>query len=227
MSTKAKLSDITKNINQQCGSLLEETARIKRNAESLFQLLCKQEAQFQREEKEALRQKKDAEQQELFRQHAKAWTMPDDVEEPKEETAPVQPKQEPVKAEEAPAEKKKAEKKAAPEKTEEKPAEKPAEMTEEKAEEKPAEKPVEEPKKPEPTKQTEQPKQAEQPKSAMDVFASMMSQVSGREVRVVHQPAPRSACYGQNGQGPKVGRNDPCPCGSGKKFKNCCGRGQI
>ena len=22
----------------------------------------------------------------------------------------------------------------------------------------------------------------------------------------------------------KVGRNDPCPCGSGKKFKNCCGR---
>ena len=25
--------------------------------------------------------------------------------------------------------------------------------------------------------------------------------------------------------GPKVGRNDPCPCGSGKKFKNCHGRG--
>jgi preprotein translocase subunit SecA len=23
---------------------------------------------------------------------------------------------------------------------------------------------------------------------------------------------------------PKVGRNDPCPCGSGKKFKSCCGR---
>ncbi len=22
----------------------------------------------------------------------------------------------------------------------------------------------------------------------------------------------------------KVGRNDPCPCGSGKKFKQCCGR---
>ena len=22
---------------------------------------------------------------------------------------------------------------------------------------------------------------------------------------------------------PKVGRNDPCPCGSGKKFKKCCG----
>ncbi len=24
--------------------------------------------------------------------------------------------------------------------------------------------------------------------------------------------------------GPKVGRNDPCPCNSGKKFKNCCGK---
>ena len=22
----------------------------------------------------------------------------------------------------------------------------------------------------------------------------------------------------------KIGRNDPCPCGSGKKYKNCCGR---
>ena len=27
-------------------------------------------------------------------------------------------------------------------------------------------------------------------------------------------------------QGPKVGRNDPCPCGSGKKYKNCCGKNQ-
>jgi len=24
-------------------------------------------------------------------------------------------------------------------------------------------------------------------------------------------------------EAPKVGRNDPCPCGSGKKFKKCCG----
>lgn len=24
--------------------------------------------------------------------------------------------------------------------------------------------------------------------------------------------------------GPRVGRNDPCPCGSGKKYKKCCGR---
>jgi SEC-C motif-containing protein len=23
---------------------------------------------------------------------------------------------------------------------------------------------------------------------------------------------------------PKIGRNDPCPCGSGKKYKHCCGK---
>ena len=33
-----------------------------------------------------------------------------------------------------------------------------------------------------------------------------------------HRPSPVKA-------GPKVGRNDPCPCGSGKKYKNCCGKG--
>ena len=25
-------------------------------------------------------------------------------------------------------------------------------------------------------------------------------------------------------KGEKIGRNDPCPCGSGKKYKNCCGK---
>jgi preprotein translocase subunit SecA len=62
----------------------------------------------------------------------------------------------------------------------------------------------------------------EKPKSAMDVFASMMSQVSGRDVRVVPQP-PRGGAVSVA----SAGRNDPCPCGSGKKFKKCCGRGQF
>ncbi|MGN0846195.1 MAG: preprotein translocase subunit SecA [Kiritimatiellia bacterium] len=62
----------------------------------------------------------------------------------------------------------------------------------------------------------------EKPKTAMDVFASMMSQVSGQEVRVMRQP-PRPGAGGQ----PLVGRNDPCPCGSGKKYKKCCGRDQF
>ena len=39
---------------------------------------------------------------------------------------------------------------------------------------------------------------------------------SDGEVRLDLAPVRREA--------PKVGRNDPCPCGSGKKYKNCCGR---
>ena len=27
--------------------------------------------------------------------------------------------------------------------------------------------------------------------------------------------------------GPKIGRNDPCPCGSGKKYKNCHGKNVV
>ena len=36
-----------------------------------------------------------------------------------------------------------------------------------------------------------------------------------KKVRIVNRPATADA---------KVGRNDPCPCGSGKKYKNCCMR---
>jgi len=43
---------------------------------------------------------------------------------------------------------------------------------------------------------------------------------------------PQAAAAGPGGRrrqapvvkGPKVGRNDPCPCGSGKKYKKCCGK---
>lgn len=48
-------------------------------------------------------------------------------------------------------------------------------------------------------------------------------------------PAQRQAASARQGaqkptapvvnNGPRVGRNDPCPCGSGKKYKNCHGRG--
>ncbi len=36
---------------------------------------------------------------------------------------------------------------------------------------------------------------------------------------VQRKPAAKAAATGK-----KVGRNDPCPCGSGKKFKHCCGK---
>jgi preprotein translocase subunit SecA len=49
--------------------------------------------------------------------------------------------------------------------------------------------------------------------------------------REVPQKAPAPVRAGDNSQkqkqkvgGRKIGRNDPCPCGSGKKYKHCCGR---
>lgn len=39
----------------------------------------------------------------------------------------------------------------------------------------------------------------------------------------VSAQAPRSDGTVVNGK--KPGRNDPCPCGSGRKYKHCCGRG--
>jgi uncharacterized protein len=39
-------------------------------------------------------------------------------------------------------------------------------------------------------------------------------------IRAAANTAPRDTVYRS---GPKVGRNDPCPCGSGAKFKKCCG----
>ena len=42
------------------------------------------------------------------------------------------------------------------------------------------------------------------------------------------EPPPAQASYVAPQLTPrtaKIGRNDPCPCGSGKKFKKCCGKG--
>jgi preprotein translocase subunit SecA len=37
------------------------------------------------------------------------------------------------------------------------------------------------------------------------------------------KPGLPEAASGKGGRAAKVGRNDPCPCGSGKKYKKCCG----
>jgi preprotein translocase subunit SecA len=54
------------------------------------------------------------------------------------------------------------------------------------------------------------------------------------EEEVVHRPRLRNVMTNLNEDGTpavrqrvvgqKVGRNDPCPCGSGKKYKKCCGQ---
>jgi uncharacterized protein len=40
-----------------------------------------------------------------------------------------------------------------------------------------------------------------------------------------YQPIPGVHPKGASAATKKVGRNDPCPCGSGKKYKKCCGLG--
>jgi len=46
---------------------------------------------------------------------------------------------------------------------------------------------------------------------------------AGEDSATTADPAPAAAPPIQR-DGPKVGRNDPCPCGSGKKYKQCCGK---
>lgn len=46
------------------------------------------------------------------------------------------------------------------------------------------------------------------------------------EIRRYWQPHRKSAVIQVQRDTPKPGRNDPCPCGSGKKFKKCCGAEQ-
>jgi uncharacterized protein len=60
---------------------------------------------------------------------------------------------------------------------------------------------------------------ADVPQSAVANFDAMLQAMEKAE----HAPAPRQSA---GGSGPRdVGRNDPCPCGSGKKYKKCCGQG--
>ena len=144
--TKVKLKEATKEINQKAGAILEESARIRRNAESLLQSLQKQRTQMQREKEEAQKRQQ-------VQQHTKAWTMPDDetVQEAPAAAPVAQPKA--PAAEAAPAPKPAAAKPAAPApekaapaavKKEEKPAVKEQPKQEPKAEapSAPAEKPT-------------------------------------------------------------------------------------
>ncbi|HHY91705.1 MAG TPA: preprotein translocase subunit SecA, partial [Firmicutes bacterium] len=87
-------------------------------------------------------------------------------------------------------------------------------------------------------------------REAYEMFQGMVARIQEDAVRYLfkvrvekEKPAPerRSAfrnvstnTAGENGpqqpfrrQGKKIGRNDPCPCGSGKKYKKCCGRDQV
>jgi len=51
--------------------------------------------------------------------------------------------------------------------------------------------------------------------AAADQEAAMRQQGEGGKIQPIRREVP------------KVGRNDPCPCGSGKKYKQCCGKAKL
>lgn len=57
-------------------------------------------------------------------------------------------------------------------------------------------------------------------RAAMD---KIFAQYGGRE-RMAEMLMQRLGEMGEQAKKRKVGRNEPCPCGSGKKYKKCCGR---
>ena len=120
--TKVKLKDATKELLKGAEDMLGSVSTMRKSADDLAQAARKLENQFLREEEQRRAEEKQAEQQRLLSQHAKAYTMPDMDEaeeapkvETKAEVKPVAPKEE---ARPAPAE----EKKPAPAKQAEAPA---------------------------------------------------------------------------------------------------------
>jgi len=79
-------------------------------------------------------------------------------------------------------------------------------------------------------------------KEAYDMFQAMVEDIQLEVSRVcllaelMERPEERKNLSSSHGGSPvkkqpvradkKIGRNDPCPCGSGKKYKNCCGQGK-
>jgi preprotein translocase subunit SecA len=59
--------------------------------------------------------------------------------------------------------------------------------------------------------------EAESQQNTSQKASAMITEASDAVEKIKTRPQPVKT-------GPKVGRNDPCPCGSGKKYKQCCGK---
>ncbi len=83
-------------------------------------------------------------------------------------------------------------------------------------------------------------------KEAFSLFESLLDRIKEETLNIVFSlrllkgkeeiPRERKVIYLRHGdeqpvstirKAKKIGRNDPCPCGSGKKYKKCCGRGIV
>lgn len=56
---------------------------------------------------------------------------------------------------------------------------------------------------------------------APEIIPKCVTELNRWRIKNVSAPAPSEATGTTHGK--KVGRNDPCPCGSGRKYKRCCG----
>ena len=69
--------------------------------------------------------------------------------------------------------------------------------------------------------------------SIQDDTVTLLLKAELRRVPQEQKEEPKNLATNQEGAAPvirkakqNIGRNDPCPCGSGKKYKNCCGQGK-
>ncbi|MEM5818151.1 MAG: SEC-C metal-binding domain-containing protein, partial [Desulfitobacterium hafniense] len=79
-------------------------------------------------------------------------------------------------------------------------------------------------------------------REAYDMFQGMISSIQEDTIRYIMRVTPQvteqkpeepqhvrtnrdeeQPARPVHNEGPQIGRNDPCPCGSGKKYKKCCG----
>ena len=60
-------------------------------------------------------------------------------------------------------------------------------------------------------------------KEKAELLAACREGIAGAVMRTYRYWLARRSAKTARREAPKVGRNDPCPCGSGKKFKQCCG----
>jgi uncharacterized protein YecA (UPF0149 family) len=56
-----------------------------------------------------------------------------------------------------------------------------------------------------------------------DIFGSINKKELPADYQKKEKPTPEIKYVDPADLGNKVGRNEPCPCGSGKKYKKCCG----
>ena len=63
----------------------------------------------------------------------------------------------------------------------------------------------------------------EQAKDMRHLSMQAKRQMSQQQEMHTNQPEGEAPIEPYKREGKKIGRNDPCPCGSGKKYKRCCG----